>query len=82
MAWGVLQPPGSELGPCKDACQHVDCAATREMAAAPCSVCREPIGYDVRFCYTDAPLQPGQKNTERIAHWVCWVEHCEKQRQP
>ena len=40
--------PGSKWGPCKS-CEHTDCAESRAMAAAPCSRCGRPIGYDTQF---------------------------------
>ena len=54
MAASVLPEPGEvvrgvEIGPCKGACEHTDCALTRRMAAASCAICGKPIGYDVRF---------------------------------
>ncbi len=53
MAAGVLAPPGTEYGPCEQACEHTDCRATREEAATPCSICQEPIGYGQRFYKAD-----------------------------
>lgn len=49
MAAGVLQRPGSQLGPCKAACRHRDCGKTRADASSPCRFCQKPIGYDVGF---------------------------------
>ncbi len=49
MAASSLPEPGSELGPCLPSCKHVDCAATRAMAADRCPYCRQPIGYGRRF---------------------------------
>ena len=54
MAASVLPEPGKvvrgvEIGPCKGACTHTDCASTRRMAGASCAICGKPIGYGVRF---------------------------------
>lgn len=38
-----------EIGPCVKPCVHQDCQANRELAAAVCSICGEPIGYDHQF---------------------------------
>lgn len=53
MAATTLPAPGSEFGPCVEPCAHRDCEATREMAAAACVHCSQPIGYDVRFYRVD-----------------------------
>ena len=52
MAAGVLPHLGTKYGPCVAPCAHRDCQTTREMAAAPCTVCAEPIGYDRAFYRT------------------------------
>lgn len=57
MAAVHLSPPGSQYGPCAEACGHTDCAATRAWAETPCIECREPIGYDRRF-FQDEPGKP------------------------
>lgn len=49
MGWSTLPEPGSEHGPCKEACHHVDCKATREMSDKPCGYCNKPIGYNTNF---------------------------------
>lgn len=49
MAAGYLSVPGSEWGPCTEACGHTDCAATRRMAATICHHCNEEIGYVLGF---------------------------------
>ena len=59
MAAGRLPQPGAELGPCEGDCDHVDCTQTMAMAAAVCSFCKRPIGFETRFyqreggCLTD-----------------------------
>ena len=60
MASGFLPEPGKvvrgeEIGPCVKPCQHKDCAQTRQMAAAPCIHCGEPIGYETAFVQTGEP---------------------------
>lgn len=49
MAASILSAPGGKYGPCTEPCEHRDCGATREMAAALCGLCAEPIGYHTRF---------------------------------
>lgn len=50
MAAGLLPPPGTRYGPCREAdCGHHDCAATRRVAAALCTLCSKPIGFDTRY---------------------------------
>ncbi len=49
MAAGIMAAPGTEYGPCADACEHTDCAATRKRAQSICFHCKKPIGYGVRF---------------------------------
>ncbi len=52
MAAGTLPKPGTQYGPCKAKCTHRDCAQTRAISAAACTICAKPIGYDKRF-YTE-----------------------------
>lgn len=49
MAAGFVSHPGTTYGPCADPCAHKDCASDREIAAAPCRVCKSPIGYGQRY---------------------------------
>ena len=49
MAAGMIAAPGTEYGPCKGECGHIDCLATRNMAAEVCHWCDKAIGYDRRF---------------------------------
>jgi len=49
MAAGRLPRPGTQDGPCEGDCDHVDCAETMAMAAARCSYCEKPIGFQTRF---------------------------------
>ena len=68
MAAGTLPGPGEknyrgeDIGPCADACKHIDCAATRRMAATPCDLCGAAIGYGVRFY---------QQTDDRLRHELC-----------
>lgn len=71
MAAGRLPKPGTEYGPCEGECEHVDCKATRLMAAAVCHFCEETIGYDRRF-YRD--------EGGALVHAVCLEESIEAQR--
>jgi hypothetical protein len=63
MAAGVLQKPGTKLGPCKAQCKHRDCGQTRSDAAALCRLCQKPIGYGSQFYRS--------RLTEELAHAVC-----------
>jgi hypothetical protein len=49
MAAGQLSKPGTQYGPCKTACRHIDCAETRATAEARCRLCGERIGYQTLF---------------------------------
>lgn len=49
MAYGILPAPGTKLGPCRDACHHVDCGWTRLYAGVVCRYCRKPIGYGTAY---------------------------------
>jgi len=70
MGWNVLSKPGNKYGPCEGECEHTDCAQTRKMAKARCSICGEEIGYDVKYYMRDA-----EKND--LVHAVCAVEEVE-----
>lgn len=64
MGWSVLPRPGTEYGPCEEKCEHRDCAQTRKMAEAECSICDKEIGYDRGFYLrTNEPLD--------MVHSVC-----------
>jgi hypothetical protein len=52
MAAGILSIPGTQFGPCADACHHSDCASTRMIAESVCRFCDKEIGFDTRF-YND-----------------------------
>jgi hypothetical protein len=52
MAAGTLSEPGTQFGPCAEACHHSDCASTRLIAESICRVCDKAIGFDRRF-YND-----------------------------
>lgn len=60
MAAGILSPPDTPSGPCRD-CDHDDCEAVRRFARKECSWCGQPIGYSTRF-YEDG---------EEAMHAVC-----------
>ena len=40
--------PGSQFGPCKGECKHIDCAQHRVDAALKCPYCRKRIGWKAR----------------------------------
>lgn len=70
MAAGILQKPGSKLGPCKAACKHRDCGQTREDAGAACRFCAKPIGYGVGFYRS--------RLSGELAHAICFEEAVER----
>lgn len=49
MAIGFIPAPGTEHGPCKTACSHVDHYVLRTMAENLCQHCLESIGYERGF---------------------------------
>jgi hypothetical protein len=57
MAAATLPEPGTKFGPCIT-CQHRDCAETRAMAAHPCRLCGQPIGYNTRFYQDPTSADP------------------------
>ena len=57
MAHYQLAAPGSEYGPCIEACKHTDCAATRKQAEGPCLICGKPVGYDVWIYFTEDGIE-------------------------
>lgn len=66
MAFSVLSKPGTKFGPCKKACKHADCAATRKIAESLCPFCGDPIGYNTPFAdYSDALTVEQSQST----HW-------------
>lgn len=58
--------PGSKYGPCAEPCEHADCKESREEAAALCTICDEPIGYEIAF-YRDG----GYGEPWRYKHFKC-----------
>ena len=72
MGWGMLSEPGTEYGPCKERCEHTDCAATRKDAESKCLFCGERIGYGTKFYYV---------GDEGLEHAVCtWKKEDERQK--
>lgn len=64
MAATAQPAPGTEFGPCIDeSCGHLDCAESRQLAATPCSVCGDAIGYEKRFFQRD--------NWTVLTHLLC-----------
>lgn len=45
MAYTVIPAPGTSTGPCAISCAHADCAEHRRLAATPCAICGEALGY-------------------------------------
>lgn len=52
MGYAMIAAPGTEYGPCKEMCTHVDCEVYRDMANEICRFCGKPIGYE-RAYYRD-----------------------------
>lgn len=55
MAWMIVQPEGSKLGPCAPSkggngvvlyCGHIDCRQNRDAARSVCLPCGRQIGYE------------------------------------
>jgi len=65
MASNIVSAPGTQHGPCLD-CDHPDCRGLRNIAAATCGLCAQPIGYERRF------YQAADKTN--YLHAVC-IEH-------
>ena len=70
MAAGILQKPGSKVGPCREACKHRDCQQTRQDAAALCPFCRKAISYGVGFYRA--------RLSGDLAHAMCFEEAVER----
>lgn len=68
MAAGTLPAPGTQYGPCKSSCKHIDCAETRERAASACIYCRRKVGFGVRV----------YQHGEYTVHARCHEEAAEK----
>jgi hypothetical protein len=49
MAASLIAKPGTKFGPCKDACEHVDCRQSRELVNTCCFFCHSRIGYNKMF---------------------------------
>lgn len=84
MAAGRLSAPGTHLGACAEECQHLDCAETKRMAAAPCRWCHAPIGYMPGNGIARWDGRSGEfyeVGGGEFAHAVCEEEALEEQRQ-
>lgn len=78
MAAGRLPAPGIEFGPCIDqACGHIDCAQTREMAENLCKYCLKPVGYETRFYLINVE---SSRPTKMTVHASCYEEAIEEER--
>lgn len=67
----VLAAPGSmSSAPCDRACDHPSCVEARRTAAAICTGCSEPIGYDNPYLVVDG----------REVHEDCLIETHAAQR--
>lgn len=70
MAVYELPKPGTELGPCEDDCEHLDCAETRRQATGKCPLCGKPVGYGVPVAFLPKDL-PEEHD---VAHADCLAE--------
>lgn len=70
MAAGILQKPGTKVGPCKATCKHRDCAQTKSDAATVCRFCQKAIGYGVGFFRS--------RMSGELAHAFCFEEAVER----
>lgn len=52
----VIPRPGSELGPCREACMHIECKRAKNMANSNCRLCGRQLGYESQFCSDPATL--------------------------
>lgn len=68
MASSALAAPGTKYGPCIEPCEHRDCAASREIAAAPCLLCRESIGFNRHYYDYEGAEGKGQ------VHAACYED--------
>lgn len=78
MASGSLPAPGTEYGPCIEACSHIDCAASREQATSPCASCGKPIGYEVQFFQNHDEHRVNLGAGREYEHARCAYERLEK----
>lgn len=76
MASAFISRPGTKCGPCKnEQCGHIDCAESRRMAAAVCSICGKPIGYMRMF----NDRRESRDNPEDLVHRACLEEEYERE---
>lgn len=80
MAAGSLPEPGTQYGPCVPTCKHIDCAATRATAGAPCRLCNEVIGYERAFYHERAESKSVVEARDSFVHAVCAETEVEEQR--
>lgn len=69
MAAGYFESPGSEFGPCRNRCQHVDCKDTKRMARSKCPHCGKRIGWTKRFYVLET--NPETNAAIKLAHASC-----------
>ena len=75
-----IHPPGTDLGPCDEPCEHQDCADQHAIAAEICRYCDQPIGFDTRF-YPEADLRAaGTGITYHHVHAICQADAFEEER--
>ena len=72
MGWATICEPGTDLGPCEEACTHPDCAMTRLDAQTKCITCLKPIGYETPYYGNRAGVGPQPTRDENTAeHASC-----------
>ena len=68
-----ISAPGTKYGPCKEACGHRDCAASRADAEKVCKYCGKFIGYETAY-YADGPEKD---RFASLVHQICELKAIE-----
>lgn len=76
MAASAIPVPGSEYGPCAEACEHIDCAANRTAAAGTCRICKEPIGFGNRVFDEWYDQETPTGRYDYYVHELCYLKEC------
>lgn len=85
MAAGRLPKPGTQYGPCRAKCLHLDCETTRAEAASSCAICGKTIGYETPFYQRDSTegatkLRNASGKPYELVHAECAEIEAEKSR--
>ena len=70
MAAGILPRPGTQYGPCKTKCKHIDCTETRERGESKCLYCNKKVGFGVRV------YQHGDYTVHALCHEDAAEKNC------